>query len=191
MRDGKWHGLTEWQARQYREGKICEICSSSYRLVVDHDHSTGGLRGVLCSHCNLLVGLLENTTKLAAAMAYIRKYSVQDPVLAGSIPSYVPPRLRKPVPPHGTVARYNHRSEPCRCDLCKEARAEWDRNKNGRTKRPEGWGSPQHGTYAMYQNERKQGLTPCDECKEANRRYHNDRNAARRVKAELKAMMKR
>lgn len=42
-------GLTaieEWQA-----GK-CGICSSNGRLVTDHDHSTGLVRGLLCYRCN-------------------------------------------------------------------------------------------------------------------------------------------
>lgn len=30
---------------------------------------------------------------------------------------------RRKVVPHGTRARYNHRTEPCRCSACREANA--------------------------------------------------------------------
>ena len=44
-------------------------------------------------------------------------------------------KIRKPVPPHGTYARYRHGRLPCKCDKCKEANrkysVEWDK-KTGR-----------------------------------------------------------
>ena len=36
--------------------------------------------------------------------------------------------LLKPVPEHGTVARYRHRVHPCRCSRCKEAWNDYIRN---------------------------------------------------------------
>lgn len=38
--------IEEWQAGS------CAICSSQSRLVTDHDHSTGLVRGLLCHRCN-------------------------------------------------------------------------------------------------------------------------------------------
>lgn len=178
-RDQNWHGLTEWQANQYRNGKSCEICGSDLRLAVDHSHATGGIRGVLCSHCNLLVGLLENTEKLSAVFSYLERYALQPPLLAAEFPSYEAPKLRKPVAAHGTLARYNHRTYPCRYNVCRAFMAERSREKFNHNPRPSDWGSPKHGTYAMYQAERKRGEDPCEECREANRRNHRDLRKAR------------
>lgn len=56
----------------------CAICGreSTRRLHVDHDHSTGAVRALLCAGCNLLVGAMENPLR-AAAQAYLSKYKEQ------------------------------------------------------------------------------------------------------------------
>lgn len=42
-------------------------------LVIDHDHSTNGVRGLLCHECNLLLGYMElKRAYLLNALRYIR-----------------------------------------------------------------------------------------------------------------------
>lgn len=57
---------------------VCAICGKpdplSQALAVDHDHETGVVRGLLCSHCNKGLGLFrENAELLVAAAEYIKK----------------------------------------------------------------------------------------------------------------------
>lgn len=176
MRDEKWHGLTSWQAAQYRDGKSCEICGSENRLVVDHEHKTKAIRGVLCSTCNMIVGIVENKKKLKMVLAYIKRHASKPIKTAADFPRYRRPR--REAPPHGTVSRYNYRFGKCRCSLCRAAVRDRERRINNRTPRPSNWGKPKHGTYAMYQQECKKGRSfICKACRQANRDWHNKRNA--------------
>ena len=47
------------------QDRNCAICSASggrigEQLVIDHDHATGKVRGLLCHACNLLLGLAND-----------------------------------------------------------------------------------------------------------------------------------
>lgn len=56
-----------------QEGK-CAVCGThqsvlSGKLVIDHDHTTGKLRGLLCTTCNTAIGMLKDNPQLAISLA--------------------------------------------------------------------------------------------------------------------------
>ena len=51
----------------------CLICGSSERLHIDHCHTTGVVRGLLCHYCNIGVGMFkDNPELLIKAVSYIK-----------------------------------------------------------------------------------------------------------------------
>lgn len=51
------HMISEESLKQIREEiKECVICGSNEKLVIDHDHKTNKIRGMLCNHCNRGLG---------------------------------------------------------------------------------------------------------------------------------------
>lgn len=73
----KLYGITVAQKDLLAEqqGHACAICYQIKPLNVDHDHSTGIVRQLLCSACNTALGLLkENVTTVEALLAYIVKH---------------------------------------------------------------------------------------------------------------------
>lgn len=56
------YGLTEEQvvARAEQQGSLCLICLRRRALHVDHDHSTGEVRGLICFPCNGGLGQFED-----------------------------------------------------------------------------------------------------------------------------------
>jgi len=64
-----------------RQDNKCAICglkgeeSVFGTLCVDHNHHTGKIRELLCTHCNAAIGQLKESPKImAAAIAYIEKH---------------------------------------------------------------------------------------------------------------------
>lgn len=60
-----------------QQGGKCAICKNSCsthgRLSVDHCHSTGKVRGLLCANCNRALGLFkENPEVLSSAISYLK-----------------------------------------------------------------------------------------------------------------------
>lgn len=92
------YGITQKQYRimeENQKGK-CKICGSDgflmrdwhfKKLVVDHDHKTGIVRGLLCHNCNRGIGLLqEDVTILKNAIEYLEGATT---ILKGSTPKRV------------------------------------------------------------------------------------------------------
>lgn len=71
--------LIEYKALLHTQDYRCAICHEpssnfSYRLAVDHCHSTGKIRGILCRPCNQAIGLLkDDPTLLSNAANYLTK----------------------------------------------------------------------------------------------------------------------
>jgi hypothetical protein len=67
--------VEEYDSMFKSQGGVCKICNSlngKRRLNVDHCHSTGKIRGLLCGNCNLGLGNFKDSPMvLAAAMAYL------------------------------------------------------------------------------------------------------------------------
>ena len=56
--------------------KICSLPELNKRLVVDHNHTTGKVRSLLCDNCNRGLGLFkENIGRLLSAIEYIKNES--------------------------------------------------------------------------------------------------------------------
>ena len=55
----------------------CAICLKQVSLMVDHDHETGQVRGLLCRKCNLALGYLEdNMERINRAFTYLERSAV-------------------------------------------------------------------------------------------------------------------
>src|SRR6267154_2642698 len=71
------YGLSKEQVDNMKEAQenICPICLTVSKYVVDHDHKTGNVRGLICNSCNLAVAYLENNPGWAdKAIAYLEKH---------------------------------------------------------------------------------------------------------------------
>lgn len=79
------YGITkrDYDTMLVQQQGVCAICGGEgflmnterhkVKLVVDHNHTTGEVRGLLCHNCNRAIGLLqENTQHLEAAIHYLK-----------------------------------------------------------------------------------------------------------------------
>lgn len=65
---------TEKQAMSVRQNHSCRICKERKPLVVDHNHATGFIRGLLCNTCNRAVGLFRDSSLyLRSAADYLEQ----------------------------------------------------------------------------------------------------------------------
>lgn len=74
--------LEDYHAMLKAQNGLCKIClrqaheGTHGKLYVDHCHSTGRIRGLLCNRCNIGVGNFSDCTEtLERALAYLREDS--------------------------------------------------------------------------------------------------------------------
>lgn len=62
----------EYDALLQKFNKCCAICKGNDCLCIDHCHTTGEIRGILCRNCNSAIGLLQEKVHiLESAIAYL------------------------------------------------------------------------------------------------------------------------
>lgn len=79
----KYHASSRFgiTAEEYNDwflkaGHECELCGSTTKLALDHDHVTGKIRGVLCVNCNTSIGKLGDSVEgLRKALSYLEERS--------------------------------------------------------------------------------------------------------------------
>lgn len=79
--------LEDYDRMLAAQGGVCNICGAEPELpptrirddikvlVVDHDHVTGKVRGLLCRQCNSRLGILEMRAWVAKAQAYLARHA--------------------------------------------------------------------------------------------------------------------
>jgi hypothetical protein len=72
------YGITKEQRDQMaasQSGK-CAVCGLGKKLHIDHDHSTGKVRAMLCDNCNKGIGMfMDDPQLLSAAAQYVFVHS--------------------------------------------------------------------------------------------------------------------
>jgi hypothetical protein len=73
--------VEQWQAMFDAQDGRCAICSTDTpggkgRFHVDHCHVSGRVRALLCSRCNVMLGMAgDDITRLRAAIAYLARHA--------------------------------------------------------------------------------------------------------------------
>jgi hypothetical protein len=73
--------LEEYNNILEKQNHCCDVCglhksNFTRQLAVDHCHTTGKIRGLLCSHCNLGLGKFkDNINYLQSAINYLQKHN--------------------------------------------------------------------------------------------------------------------
>lgn len=71
--------LDQWNEMFDAQGRVCAICatdspSSKKGGATDHCHASGRVRGILCSHCNVMLGMsCDKPSTLIKAAEYLGK----------------------------------------------------------------------------------------------------------------------
>ena len=70
--------LEQYRTMSDTQNDKCAICKDTTKLVVDHCHNTGAVRGLLCNNCNRGIGYLkDNKDNLKSAIDYISQLDIE------------------------------------------------------------------------------------------------------------------
>lgn len=82
-------GWNQYLAMFEEQQGLCAICEKpetsgrrgeqKFNLCVDHDHTTGKVRALLCTSCNKRLGVIENRKFLKRALRYLKQHSEENP----------------------------------------------------------------------------------------------------------------
>lgn len=70
--DKRNYGLSPEESRELRSRGRCDACGTlegDAVMVIDHDHATLKVRGLLCRHCNLVLGHAKDNPQLLRMLA--------------------------------------------------------------------------------------------------------------------------
>lgn len=89
--------LTTYRAMLASQGGVCALCkkppaAGGKRFSVDHCHKTGFVRGLLCTWCNYVLGMVEKRGREATAA--ISEYVANPPGVLGKRDHMAPVHLR-------------------------------------------------------------------------------------------------
>lgn len=72
--------LEDFQRIFSQQGGVCAICGDHAPLAIDHNHRTNKVRGLLCGHCNRLLGCADDRIEiLKAAILYLERFGEIEP----------------------------------------------------------------------------------------------------------------
>jgi hypothetical protein len=72
--------LGEFRVLSESQNDLCAICNKkeiipNRSLCVDHDHTTGKIRGLLCYKCNVMIGMSNESIQIMEnALTYLKKH---------------------------------------------------------------------------------------------------------------------
>ncbi len=84
------YGITyeQYMIMLKKQNDMCSICGEKEivvtervlnKLSIDHDHTTGQIRGLLCGNCNRAIGMFqENIDILASAISYLQNANIKE-----------------------------------------------------------------------------------------------------------------
>lgn len=83
------------------QGGVCAICGGTELrrhhkfMSIDHDHTSGAIRGILCDNCNQGLGNFKDKRGLLkAAMAYLAQHEAHQAAFGTTLQRTVPEKMR-------------------------------------------------------------------------------------------------